>query len=207
MPQQSPRVIGLTGGIASGKTTVSARLQELGAYILDADRVGHQVIAPSGPAYPRVIEAFGRDIVAADGTIDRKKLGAKVFADPANLKRLNAISHPLMAARMAEEIASVRNQADGKRPPLIVLDAAILLEAGWDRLCDAVWTVEVSPDIALARLIARNGLSEQQARARLDAQMTNGQRAERAQRIIRNSGTIQDLNAAVTRLWLETVGG
>jgi dephospho-CoA kinase len=202
-----PPVVGLTGGIASGKSTVSAQLASLGAYIIDADRVGHQVLAPGGEAYDAVVSAFGREIVAADGTIDRRKLGAKVFADPGELKRLNGISHPRMAQRVAAEIAQVRARAAAERPPLIVLDAAILFEAGWDRLCDRVWTVEAAPDLALARLVSRNGLTREQAQARLNAQWTNAERAKRSQRVIANGGTVDELNAAVARLWQETVAG
>jgi dephospho-CoA kinase len=202
-----PPVIGLTGGIASGKTTVSARLEELGAQIIDADRIGHEIIAPGGPAYDPVLEAFGRDILAPDGTVDRRKLGALAFADPERLKRLNGISHPIMARRMGEQIAAARARRPAERPPLIVLDAAILLEAGWDKLCDAVWAVEAPPEAALARLIARNGLSEEQARRRLDSQWSNAERAKRAQRVISNSGTIDALKDQVTTLWREAVQG
>jgi dephospho-CoA kinase len=198
-----PLVIGLTGGIASGKSTVSARLAALGAAIVDADWIGHQVIAPDGAAYRPVVETFGDGILGPDRSIDRRKLGAQVFADPALLKRLNAISHPLMARRMEQEIARLRALPAGRRPPLIVLDAAILLEAGWDRLCDAVWTVEAPPEIALRRLKARNGLSEPQARGRLEAQLSNAERAARAQRVIRNSGTLEALEQAVAALWRE----
>jgi dephospho-CoA kinase len=198
-----PPVIGLTGGIASGKSVVSARLAALGAYVIDADRIGHQVIAPDGEAYGPVVAAFGPGILAPDRSIDRAKLGAEVFAAPALLQRLNGISHPLMARRMEREIAAVRGRPADERPPLIVLDAAILLEAGWDRLCDAVWTVETPPDIALQRLMTRNGLSEERALSRLRAQLSNAARAARAQRVIPNSGTLEELEAAVASLWRE----
>lgn len=206
MERSAPPVIGLTGGIASGKSTVSARLSALGAYVIDADRIGHQVIAPDGEAYGPVVAAFGPEILASDRSIDRAKLGAKVFSAPDLLRRLNGISHPLMARRMEREIAEVRARPAQLRPPLIVLDAAILLEAGWDRLCDAVWTVETPPDLALHRLMARNGLSEERARSRLRAQMSNAERAARAQRVIPNSGTLDELEAAVVSLWRDVTG-
>ena len=206
MERSAPPVIGLTGGIASGKSAVSARLAALGATVIDADRIGHQVIAPDGEAYAQVVEAFGAEILAPDRSIDRGKLGAKVFAAPDQLRRLNGISHPLMARRMEREIAEVRARLAQRRPPLIVLDAAILLEAGWDRLCDAVWTVETPPEVALRRLMARNGLSEERARSRLRAQMSNAERAARAQRVIPNSGTLEELDAAVASLWREVTG-
>lgn len=205
--RDGPPVIGLTGGIASGKSTVSARLAALGATVIDADSIGHRVIAPDGAGYGPVVAAFGREIVAADGTIDRRRLGAKVFADPDALKRLNAISHPLMAREMEREIGRLRALPAERRPQLIVLDAAILLEAGWDRLCNAVWTVEVPPETAIERLMARNGLSEDQARGRLAAQHSNAERAAKAERIISNAGSIADLEAAVDALWTQAIAG
>jgi dephospho-CoA kinase len=197
----TPPVLGLTGGIASGKSTVSAHLARLGAAVIDADRIGHEIVAPQGEAYAAVVAAFGSDIVAPDGTIDRRALGAKVFSDPNQLARLNGISHPVMARRMAERIFAIRAQAQAGHPPAIVLDAAILFEAGWDRLCDVVWTVEAPEETALARLMARNGFSVSQARSRLQAQWPNAERAARAQRVIVNTGTLDELAAQVDAQW------
>jgi len=205
--RKTPLVVGLTGGIASGKSTVSAALARLGAFVIDADRIGHQVIAPDGEAYGPAVAAFGPDILAADRSIDRRKLGAKVFADASLLQRLNAISHPAMARRMEGEVAAAKALPASARPPLIVVDAAILLEAGWDRFCDQVWAVEAPPGVALERLMARNGLSEDQARRRLAAQMTNRERAARAQRLITNSGSLAELEVRIAALWDEVVGG
>ena len=202
----TPPVIGLTGGIAAGKSTVSAHLREQGAHIIDADRVGHAVIAPDGEAYAGVVAAFGQEIVAADGRIDRTRLGPIVFSDPAKLERLNALTHPPMAARVAAEIAGLRGRPIGERPPLIIVDAAILLEAGWDALCDAVWVVLTEPARAIARLKARNGMSEEQAQARLRAQWDNAERAARASRVLHNDGTVPELLAQVEAAWRDTVG-
>lgn len=204
-PPGSPPVVGLTGGMGAGKSTVAALLAERGAYVIDADRVGHAVLAPEGEAYAEVVAAFGRDILAADGTVDRKALGARVFGDAEALQRLNAISHPRMAERMAREIEAVRARPAAERPPLIVLDAAILLEAGWDRLCDAVWTVEVSEETAVARLAGR-GIGAGEARRRLARQLGNAERAARAGRVIRNEGSPADLAAHIERLWAEVAG-
>jgi dephospho-CoA kinase len=198
-----PVVIGLTGGIASGKTTVAQQLAALGAHVIDADAVGHAVITPKGEAYPEVVAAFGTEILDDDGTVSRRKLGAIVFADPARLAELNGISHPRMAERMAREIEAVRLRTP--RPPAVVLDAAILFEAGWDLLCDVVWTVEAPPTLAIERLMQRNGLSREEAQARLDAQMSNAERSRRAQHVIRNEGSLQALDAEVRRLWEETL--
>lgn len=200
-------VAGLTGGIASGKTSVSGMLAAKGAHIIDADRVGHGVIAPGGEAYEEVVAAFGREILAPDGAIDRRRLGAIVFADAAQLKRLNAISHPRMAQRMASEIAELSAGPAGQAPPLIVLDAAILLEAGWDALCGEVWVVLAAPETALARLMARDQLSGAEAEARLSAQMSNDERTARARRVIRNDGTLEELRGQVERLWREAMAG
>ena len=200
-------VAGLTGGIASGKTSVSGILAAKGAHIIDADRVGHGVIAPGGEAYEEVVAAFGREILAPDGAIDRRRLGAIVFADAAQLNRLNAISHPRMAQRMAREIAELRTPPAGQAPPLIVLDAAILLEAGWEALCGEVWVVVATPETALARLMARNRLSRAEAETRLSAQMSNDERTARAQRVIRNDGTLEELHGQVERLWREAMAG
>src|SRR5262245_25229586 len=124
----SRRVIGLTGGIGSGKTTVAGILAGLGADVLDSDKVGHDVYRPGTEGFRQVTEAFGRDIVAADGTIDRRKLGAMVFGDPAALRRLNAIVHPLIGLAVRDWLQ--RAQAEPKTTP-IVIEAAVLMEAGW----------------------------------------------------------------------------
>jgi dephospho-CoA kinase len=204
-PAQRIPVIGLTGGIASGKTTVSQQLATLGAHIIDADAVGHAVITPQGEAYPEVVAAFGTEILDEDGTISRKKLGAIVFAHPERRAELNGISHPRMAERMAREIEALRLRKKGPQPPAIVLDAAILFEAGWDALCDEVWTVEAPAELAIARLVERNGLSREEAQARLDAQLSNAERAGRARHVIRNDGSREALAAQVQRLWAERV--
>ena len=192
-------VIGLTGGIAAGKSTVSERLGALGAHVIDADRVGHRVLMrEGGEAYDGVVAAFGAEILDEAGEIARPRLGRLVFADPARLAELNRLSHPPMAARMRGEIEDVRAQPSP--PPFIVLDAAVLFEAGWDALCDEVWTVSTAPERALARLVARNRLSPEAARARIDAQLGNAEREARADRVIRNDGTLDALAAAVDAL-------
>jgi dephospho-CoA kinase len=202
-PSNSVPVIGLTGGIGSGKSTVARRLAELGARVIDADRVGHEVIEPGAEAYDEIVRAFGREILGPDGRIERKKLGALVFADQQKLGALNAISHPRMAERMARQIEQFRQARP--IPPAIVLDAAILFQAGWERLCDRVWTVSASDGAAVERITARDALEPSQVRARLAAQWSNAEREARAQRTIRNEGTVEDLLAEVDRLWREEV--
>ena len=193
-------VIGLTGGIAAGKSTVSERLGALGAHVIDADRVGHRVLMrEGGEAYEGVVAAFGAEkILDEAGEIARPRLGRLVFADPARLAELNRLTHPPMHERMRREIEDVRARASP--PPFIVLDAAVLFEAGWDALCDEVWTVSTAPERALDRLVARNRLSPEAARARIDAQLGNAEREARADRVIRNDGTLDALAGAVDAL-------
>lgn len=205
--QDSTPVVGLTGGIASGKTSVSGFLADWGAHIIDADSVGHRVIAPEGEAFAEVVAAFGEGILAGDGSIDRRKLGPIVFADAAQLEKLNAISHPRMAQRMEAEIAQLRTRPAARRPPAIVLDAAILLEAGWDALCDEVWVVVSEPETALARLMARDGLGNSEATARLNAQMSNEARMARAGQVIHNDRSLEELRAQVKKLWQARIAG
>ena len=192
-------VIGLTGGIAAGKSTVSERLGALGAHVIDADRVGHRVLMrEGGEAYEGVVSAFGAEILDEAQEIVRPRLGRLVFGDPARLAELNRLSHPPMHERMRREIEDVR--ARPSPPPFIVLDAAVLFEAGWNALCDEVWTVSTGPERALERLVARNRLSPEAARARIDAQLGNAEREARADRVIRNNGTLDALDAAVDAL-------
>ena len=157
------------------------------------------------PEITELVAAFGAEILSEDGTISRKKLGSIVFSDPDRLAELNGISHPRMAARIAQEIESARLRGNEGRPPLIVLDAAILFEAGWHALCDEVWTVEAPPEVAVARLVERKHMTPEQARARLAAQMSNAGRARRARRVIRNEGSMEALRREVGRLWSDAV--
>ncbi|MCY4453502.1 MAG: dephospho-CoA kinase [Immundisolibacterales bacterium] len=193
-----PPVIGLTGGIAAGKSTVSERLAARGAHVVDADRVGHRVLMRGGEAYARVVASFGAEILDETEEIVRPRLGRLVFADTARLAELNRLTHPPMAERMRREFAEVRSRPSP--PPFIVLDAAVLFEAGWDALCDEVWTVSAHPARALERLVARNRLTPDAARARIEAQLANAEREARAHRVIRNDGTLDELAAAADSL-------
>jgi dephospho-CoA kinase len=195
-------VIGLTGGIASGKSVVSQMLAERGALIVDADKVGHEAYRRGGGCYEAVVEAFGQDVVGADGEIDRKALGAKVFGDPAQRKRLEGIVWPWMRETMDKRLAQIR--AEGM--PVVVLEAAVLIEAGWVPITDQVWVVTVAPEIARQRVMERNGLTSEQASARIDAQLTNAERAKHAQVTIDNSGTLDELKQRVLGEWEKLTG-
>jgi dephospho-CoA kinase len=191
-------VIGLTGGIAAGKSTIAQELARLGAAVIDADKVGHEVYAPGTEGWRLVREAFGERVVAPDGTIDRRALGAIVFADPAQRDRLQAIVWPLIKRMIAERIAELRR---ANAAPAAVVEAAVLLEARWEDLMDQVWVVIVPPEVAIARLVARNGLTPEQARARLAAQLSNEERARRADVVIDNARPLDETLAQVRQLW------
>ncbi len=194
--------IGLTGGIGSGKSTVSKMLAELGAPVIDADKVGHAIYAPDGPAYPEMVEAFGKEILAEDGTIDRKKLGPIVFADPNALKRLNSIVHPKMFQRMGEMVRELRER--GERKP-VVIEAAILIEANWQPLFEEIWLVSASRERVIARIERDRGMKPEQTEARIKAQLSDEERRKHATLVIENNGTIEDLRAQVSKLWAGAV--
>ena len=194
--------IGLTGGIGSGKSTASKILAELGAPVIDADKIGHAIYAPGGPAYQDLIDAFGEGILAADRTIDRRKLGPIVFADPAALKRLNSIVHPKMFVRMREMVGEMRGRGE-TRP--IVIEAAILIEANWQPLCDEIWLVTASRDHVVERVERDRGMKPEQTEARIRAQLSDDERRKHATAVITNDATLDDLRATMTRLWHEAL--
>jgi dephospho-CoA kinase len=191
------RVIGLTGGIGSGKSTVSRFLAELGAVIIDADKIGHEVYRPDTDTWRKLVKTFGRGILAADNTIDRKKLGAIVFSNEEELKRLNAIVHPQITEIIKKQIDDYRRK-DAK---VIVLDAPVLLEAHANNLTDEVWVVVADDDNVIKRAVARTGLREEQIRDRIRAQMSKTERIKNAQVIIYNDGTPEDLRGKIKKLW------
>jgi len=190
------RTIGLTGGIGSGKSTVAQMLVARGAAFVNADLVGHRSYRKGTPTYERLIEAFGPEIVGADGEIDRQKLGRRVFSDPEDRRRLNDIVWPAMAEMMARDLDELR--AKGER--VAVLEAAILLEAGWQWLVDEVWVVVASPETAVRRLAAA-GMEREQAEARIRSQLGNEERTCQADVVIENDGTPAELEARVQSLW------
>ncbi len=191
-------IIGLTGGIASGKSTASKLLGELGAFVLDADKLGHAVYEPHRQAFREVVEVFGPEIVGPDGRIDRKVLGGKVFGKPEELKKLTAIVWPEIG-RMAREQTAAALAEDPKR--IVFLEAAVLLEAGWHNGLDEVWVVVVDPEVAVQRAMARDRVDEESIRKRLAAQTTNDQRIAVADVVIRNEGDLETLQTKVTEAW------
>lgn len=182
------RTIGLTGGIACGKSNVSAELKRLGAFVIDGDVLTRELQAPGGAALPALREAFGDGIFAADApeTLDRKALAALVFSDSAALEKLDAVMQPLILGEILRRMEEAR--ARGER--LCVLDMPLLYEKGLERLCDAVWCVSLPEEQQLERLMARDGIGREAALARIRSQLPAAEKARRADVVIDTSGSI-----------------
>ena len=192
--------IGLTGGIGSGKSEASRILSELGALVIDADIVGHETYRSGEPAFRGVVEAFGDGIVGSDGEIDRRQLGSIVFANPDNLARLTGIVWP----RIREHLEKIIERAGAQSEThAIVVEAAVLFEAGWENLFDEVWVITAPEDEVLKRLEIQRNQKPEQTRARVRAQMTNDERERRADVMVRNDEDRAVLAARVTRLWTD----
>ena len=191
------KVIGLTGGIGSGKSTVSQFLQELGAVVLDADKVGHEAYLPGTETWQELVAAFGEEILTPDGNIDRKKLGGIVFSNPESLKRLNQIVHPRMFEMMKARIEEYRQQG----VKVVVLEAAILLEANWTPLVDEIWVTVASELAVVERAKERTGLPEEQILARIRSQLSVEERTKHADVVIHNDGNLDELQKKVRGLW------
>ena len=190
-------VIGLTGGIGTGKSEAARHMVSLGAALIDADAVGHEAYRPNAEAWQRVVKAFGEGILQPNGEIDRRSLGAIVFSDPEQLARLNGIMHPLMARMVQEKIVALETEA----AEVVVVEAALLFEAGWDSLVQEVWVTDASEEAVIHRLEQRNGMSEEEARKRLGSQMNRNERLDRADIVIDNSGDVADMFSAIDELW------
>lgn len=197
------RVVGLTGGIASGKSTFAALLRARGVPVVDADQLARAVVEPGQPALAAIARAFGPDVLRPDGALDRKRLGARVFADAAARRHLEAITHPAVRQAMADE--TVRLAAAGHA--LAVYDTPLLYEAGLDQILDCVVVVWAPRDVQRARLVARDGLSAEEAEARLRAQHPLDEKAARADFIVDNGGDAGALDAKANRLLADLRGG
>lgn len=191
------KVIGLTGGIGSGKSEVSRMLQALGAEIIDADRIGHQAYRPRTEAWEAVVAAFGEQILQPNGEVDRKKLGAIVFAESDALARLNAIMHPRMYKMLKERLEELREQGT----EVAVVEAAVLIEAGWTPLVDEIWVTEAEEDVVVGRVRLRSNLPEEEIRRRIRSQLSREERASRATAVIENNGGLEELRQRVQELW------
>ncbi|HEV8227614.1 MAG TPA: dephospho-CoA kinase [Methylomirabilota bacterium] len=178
-------LVGLTGSIATGKSTVSRMFAHLGARVLDADLLAREVVMPGQPAYHKIVEEFGQGVVQEDGTLDRKALGAIVFAEPARRKRLEEITHPAIAARQQRILSVLDEEAfEG----IVIWDVALLFETGGVAKMDRVVVVATDPETELGRLMTRDGMAEADARARIASQIPVAEKAKRAHYVIDNSG-------------------
>lgn len=186
--------IGLTGNIGTGKSTVLRMLARLGAEVIDADQIAHQVIQPNGPAYRSVVEAFGQEILRPDGTIDRNKLGEIVFNDPAALKRLERLIQPAVGRIIARRLA----ETDA---PVVVIEAIKLVEAGMHTSGDALWIVTASREEQVRRLMQTRHMSREEAETRIDAQPSIEPRLPLADVVIENNGTLDGLWRQVKAAW------
>jgi dephospho-CoA kinase len=192
---------GLTGGIGSGKSEVSRRLAARGAVVIDADVAARAVVAPGTPGLARVVEAFGADVVGPDGALDRDRLGAIVFRDPASRTTLNAIVHPLVGQWMRAAERAAVDAAGGDL--IIVHDVPLLAENRRAGDFDLVIVVDVPPELQLERLVGQRGMSPDQARARMAAQASRPQRLAVADLVIDNSGSLADLDHRVAEVWAD----
>ena len=191
------KVIGLTGGIGSGKSTVTQFLAELGAVILDADKGGHEVFKPNTEAWHEIVATFGQQILAPNNEVDRKKLGEIVFNHPEALSRLNQIMHPRIYDIVKTQIEEYRRQ----EVDVVVLEAALLIEANWTSLVDEVWVTIAPEAIVLKRMKEQRGLDEEQTLARIRSQLSSEERVKRADVVINNNGELDEVKAGVKELW------
>lgn len=190
-------IVGLTGGIASGKSTVSRLLRERGAPIVDADQIVHQLQAPGSPLLAEIAGAFGPTVIRPDGSLDRPRLGSIVFADPAKRHQLEAIVHPPVRAQIWAE--AERHERAGA--PAVILDIPLLIEGGWQERLDRVWLVWVDATTQVERLMARDGLPREGALARIGAQMPLDQKRAFADLVIDNTGPLTETEAQVDQAW------
>ena len=196
-----PYLIGLTGNIACGKSAVLAALAEHGAATIDADRVVHALMEPGESVWAAVRDAFGPGVMTEDGRIDRRALGAIVFADRAQLARLEGLTHPAVRVWIVARLAALAREGIA----VAVVDAIRLYEGGWAERCDETWVVTCDPEQQLARLMARNGFTEAEARQRIAAQPPQAEKVARADVVIDNSGTPAATRTQVDAAWAKVV--
>ena len=195
-------VVGLAGGIGCGKSEVARIMADLGAVVIDADKYGHQVYAPNTQGWTEVVAAFGDDILDDNGEVDRRKLGPKVFGKPEEMQKLNDIAWPKIKQSIQEEIENQRRTGTG----VVVVDAAILIEAGWTDLSDQVWVATAPEEQVIKRVQARNNITEEQVKARIDSQMGTDERVSYADVVGSNDQDLDALKDNVVALWEQHLG-
>lgn len=186
----------LTGGLGSGKTTVGRMLQRRGAVLVEADELARRALDPGAPAFDRAVDLFGRDVLRPDGSLDRPALARAVFADEAKRRALEAIVHPEVFRGLAGTLDALRGT-----DAVVVFDAPLVVETGFHRECDVTVVVSAPADRRLERVARGRGMSEEEARARMAAQATDREREAAADVVVRNDGTLEDLDARVGALW------
>jgi len=201
--KETIRVLGVTGGIASGKSTVAEMFASLGATVVSADALAREVVAPGEPALHEVVAVFGEEVLREDGSLDREALGERIFADPAARRRLEAILHPAIRQRAERRLAELR----ASNAPLVVYEAPLLFEAGAEQRVDAVLAVTVDAEEQLRRLTSRDGLGLVEARRRVDAQMPQAEKAARADFRIDSHCSLEELRDRVAELYHALVAG
>ncbi|MBL75544.1 MAG: dephospho-CoA kinase [Chloroflexi bacterium] len=194
-------VLGLTGGIGVGKSEVANMLKDLGATIINADHEGHEAYRAGTIGWRRLVEIFSSEILLQDGEIDRKKLGDLVFSDPDARAWLNSAIHPLIRSRVSQSIQAYREEGQS----LVVLDAALLFQAGWNDLCDEIWLVTSTPIDAIYERLFKRGLTDKEIKRRLEAQEEYGLLVNLADIHIENSHSIEDLRQTVKSIWTERI--
>ena len=190
-------VIGLTGGVGTGKSLVSEMLEGLGAAVVNADLLGHETYRPHTETWQRIVETFGNDVLTPTGEVDRQKLGAIVFSGAEPLQRLNTITRPRIYEMIKERIARL----SGQGAEVVVVEAALLVEANWTPLVDEVWVTTSTEDQVIQRLRRRNNLNKEAVRARVRAQMPQEERVKSADVMIDNSGSLAELKGNIQKLW------
>jgi dephospho-CoA kinase len=191
------RIIGITGGIGTGKTEVATLLKALGAQVIDADLVAHETYAPGTEGFSEVVAEFGDGVLTASGHVDRRRLADIVFGDPAALERLQEIVHPRTRAAVAGRLQSMREG----RVEAAVLVAPLLVEAGWTEMVDEVWVTVAETDSVVGRVGRRDGLAPDAVRARIEVQASEAERLAYADAVIDNDGGLDELRTRVTELW------
>lgn len=190
-------IVGLTGGIASGKSEAARHLESIGARCLDADAVSRSMTAPGGPLLPALREAFGDGVFFDDGTLNRRALGDIVFGDPMKRRLLDAVTHPAIQKAMMDDV----EKAEEEGVPIVILNVPLLYETGMDALCDETWLISLDYDKQLERLMKRDGLSREQAEARIHSQMPLEEKEAHATVIIDNRRTVEKMCAELTSLY------
>ena len=197
-------IIGLTGGIVGGKSTAASMFKDLGAKIVDVDKIGHSVILPHRPAWKKIIRLFGKDFLRNDLTIDRGKLGKIVFTNQILLKKLNEITHPEIIKVIKKEINLAKNKTYNQEK-ILIIDAALIYEAKMDRLMDKIIVVYINEDVQTKRLIKRNDLSKEEALQRIKSQMPIKEKVKMADYVIDNSNSMDETKKQVEKIWKKLV--